>query len=212
MKKEIIHSIILIITIILAYIYPKTNLINFELQITAFLFIILYLSKKFIKSNNPSSKLIESVIFTFIIISIIEITGSLKSSFFFLNYFLIFSLSFLLEPIISITTSLTLIIIYLLDLPVNQNFSQLIPIISLAFITPFALFLGQQYLRNEKLKQKNTQIKEDTLLFLALIIKNHLKTIKEATENFIGDHQLEIIKKTVIRIEKLIEKYEKSTN
>ncbi len=212
MKKEIVHSIILIITIILAYIYPKTNLVSYELQITAFLFIVLYLSRRFIINNTQSSRLIESVIFTFIIVSIIEATGSLKSSFFFLSYFLIFSLSLLLEPIIAVTTTLTLIIIYLLDLPVGQNFSEIIPIISLAFITPFALFLGQQYLKNEKLKAKNAAIKEDTLLFLTLVIKNHLKTIKEAVDNFLGDHQLEIIKKATIRIEKLIDKYEKSTS
>ncbi len=211
MKKEIIHSIILIFTIILAYIYPKTILINYELQISACLFIILYLARKFLTINS-SSRLIESVIFTFIIISIIEATGSLKSSFFFLNYFLIFSLSLLLEPIIAVTTTLTLIIIYLLDFPVGQNFSEIIPIISLAFITPFALFLGQQYLKNEKLKAKNVAIKEDILLFLTLVIKNHLKTIKEAVDNFLGDHQLEIIKKATTRIEKLIDKYEKSTN
>ncbi len=210
MKKELIHAVILIITIILAFIYPKTSLVNFELQISAFLIIILYLTKKFLSQTNPSSRLIESVIFTFIIISIIEGTGGVKSAFFFLTYFLIFSLALLLEPIISVTTSLTLIIFYLLNSPSNQSFSQFLPIISLAFITPFALFLGQEHIKNQKLKLKNQKIKEDTFLFLTLIIKNYLKTIKEAVENFVGDHQLEIIKKSASRLEKLVDKYEKS--
>ena len=48
------------------------------------------------------------------------------------------------------------------------------------------------------------------MLFITLLIKNHLKNIKEAVENFVGDHELDIIKKSASRMEKLIEKYEKS--
>ena len=82
------------------------------------------------------------------------------------------------------------------------------PIISLAFITPFAMFLGQEKIESEKLKVKSEKTKEDTFLFLSLLLKNHLKNIKEAAQNFVGDHQLEIIKKSVQRMEKLIEKFE----
>ena len=54
------------------------------------------------------------------------------------------------------------------------------------------------------------KLKEDTFLFLSLVLKNHLKNINHAVENFTGDHQLEIIKKSAHRMEKLIEKFEKS--
>ena len=96
-----------------------------------------------------------------------------------------------------------------MNLSANQNFNALIPIISLAFITPFAMFLGQEQLEAQKLKFKNQKQKEETYLFLSLLIKNHLKSIKEAAQNFVGDHQLEIIKKSAQRMEKLIEKFEK---
>jgi len=208
MTKEISHALILIFTIVLTFILPRTNLANYDLQISAGLFIFLYLTKKFILSKNIYSRLIESVVFTLIIMGIVNSTGGLTSAFFFLIYFLLFSLSIILEPIISITTTITLIIFFLLNLPPNQSVDTLMPIISLAFITPFAMFLGQEQIEAQKSKQKNQKQKEEIYLFLSLLIKNHLKNIKEAAQNFVGDHQLEIIKKSVQRMERLIEKFE----
>jgi len=210
MTKEIIHSLILIATIVLAFIFPKTNLANYELQITAGLFVILYLVKKLVVSQSSSSRLIESVIFTLIIVGIVNSTGGVNSLFFFLIYFLLFSLSLLLEPIISITTTITLVVFFLLSVPQGQNWKNLLSIISLAFITPFAMFLGEEYKRSEKLEVKSEKLQEDAFLFVSLLLKNHLKNIKEAVENFVGDHELDIIKKSASRMEKLIEKFEKS--
>jgi len=210
MSKEIIHALILIFTVVLTFIFPKTNLAQYDLQITAGLFILLYLTKNFIISKNIYSRLVESVIFTLVIMGIINSTGGLTSPFFFLIHFLLFSLSIILEPIISITTTVTLIIFFLLNLPANQDFRTLMPVISLAFITPFAMFLGQEKIESEKLKVKSEKTKEDTFLFLSLLLKNHLKNINEAAQNFVGDHQLEIIKKSVQRMEKLIEKFEEN--
>ena len=210
MSKEIIHSLILVFTIVLTFIFPKTNLANYDLQISAGLFIILYSVKRFIVSKDIYSRLIESVVFTLIIMGIVNSTGGLISPFFFLVYFLLFSLSLILEPIISITTTVTLIIFFLLNLPANQDFRTLLPIISLAFITPFAMFMGSEYIENQKSKVKSQKLKEETFLFLSLLLKNHLKNIKEALENFVGDHELGIIKKSVQRMEKLIEKFEKN--
>jgi len=208
MTKEIIHALILIFTIVLSFILPKTNLAQYNLQISAGLFILLYLTRNFVVSKNIYSRLIESVVFTLIIMGIVNSTGRLTSPFFFLIHFLLFSLSIILEPIISITTTVTLIIFFLLNLPANQSFNTLMPIISLAFITPFAMFLGQEKLKIRQLAEKNSKSKEDTFLFLSLLIKNHLKNIREATQNFVGDHQLDIIKKSAQRMEKLIEKFE----
>ena len=211
MSKEITHALILILTIVLTFILPKTNLAQYDLQISAGLFILLYLTKKFIISKNIYSRLIESVVFTLIIMGIVNSTGGLTSPFFFLIYFLLFSLSIILEPIISITTTVTLIIFFLLNLPANQSFVTLMPIISLAFITPFALFLGREQIEVQKSKLKNQKQKEETYLFLSLLIKNHLKNIKEAAQDFVGDHQLDIIKKSATRMERLIEKFEDSS-
>lgn len=209
MTKEIAHSLILIFAIVLGFVYPQTSLSQYDLQISAGLFVILYIVKKYALKGGPSSRLTESVVFTLIILGIINTTGGLTSPFFFLIYFLLFSLTMLLEPVISITTTLTLIIFFLLSLPPNQDFKTLLPIISLGFLTPFAMYMGQEHIKSEKLKEKNEKMQEDTLLFMSLMIKNHLKNIKDAVDNFMGDHELGAIRKSVTRMEKLIEKYEK---
>ena len=206
MSKKITHSLVLIIAITLTFIFPKTGLDRYDIQIAAGLFLILFVVKKFVVgANSPRSLLLESVIFTLVILGIVNTTGGTDSPFFFLIYFLLFSLSLLLEPVISIIMTLTLVIFFLLNLPENQNFKSLLPIFSLAFLTPFALFMGQQYLENQKTK-------ENTFLFLSLMLKNHLKNIKTTAENFLGDHDLDGIRKSVRRMEKLIEEYEKENN
>jgi len=208
MTTEVIHTLVLIFAIILTFIYPKTDLVKYDLQISAGLFIFLYFAKKWI--TRPSyTRLIESVIFTLITLGIINSTGGINSPFFFLIYFLLFSLSLILEPIISITTTICLIVFFLLGMPSGQDFKTLLPIISLAFLTPFAMFMGQEHLESQKEKIKGQKFKENTFMFLSLMIKNLAKNIRETADNFVGDHDLTTIKKTATRMEKLIEKYEK---
>lgn len=209
MSKGIIHSIVLIIIIALAFIFPKTPFAQYDLQISALLFIILFMAKKFILPKYPNSHLLESVIFTLVVLSIINSTGGLSSPFFFLIYFLLFSLSLLLEPVISITSTITLVIFFLISVPADQNIKNLLPIFSLAFLTPFALFMGQEYLESQKSKIKNQKLQQDAYLFLSLMLKNHITNIKMAIENFLGDHQLEQIKKNINKMEHLIEEFEK---
>lgn len=205
--KEVIHTIILIITIILGFAIPKTQLVNYDVEIAAGIFILFYVIKKIIPQRT---NLLESVIFTLIITLIVNSTGGINSSFFFLIYFLLFSLSLLLEPAVSLSASLTFITLFVLFMPKTDNFSNLLPVFSLAFLTPFSLYLGREYLLLQKTKKNLNQTKEETFLFLSLIIKNHLKQIRQITENFTGDHQLEAIKKSIDRMEKLIEKFERS--
>jgi len=209
MSKEIAHSLILIISLGLSFFLPKTGLANYDLQLSAGLFVILFLAKKLLVPDSPKSRLLESVVFTIIIVSVVNTTGGVHSPFFFLIYFLLFSLSLLLEPITSITVTLTLIVLFLFSMPEGQNLNGLLPVLSLAFITPFALFMGQEYMENQRSKIKYQKSKEETFLFLSLVLKNHLKNIKHAVENFMGDHELNQIKNAVKRMNKLIEEFEK---
>lgn len=203
--KTTIHSFFLIFSAFLTFILPKTYLVNYDIEIGALLFIILFFGKRIVPKKT---NFLESIVFTLIILIIINSTGGVNSSFFFLIYFLLFSLSLLLSPIVSLTLSLSLIIFFLLFSPQTEDFKHLLPIFSLAFLTPFSLYLGKEYLLVQKTKKKLAYFKEDTLIFLSLILKNHLKNIKETIENFNGDHQLEKIKKHTEQMEKLIEKFE----
>lgn len=209
MSREVIHAVTLILTIGLAFLYGQSTLSAYDLQVSAVIFIFFFLVRRFIPSSK--SRLLESVIFTFIIISIVISTGGVDSPFYFLVYFLLFSLSLLLEPVISITTTIAFIIFFLLTLPQNQDLASLLPIFSLAFLTPFALLLGEEFVRNKRLKEASSLRQKDTLLFLSLLMKNHLKAIREAVTNFMGDRELSRISHHTKEMEKLIERYEKES-
>lgn len=216
MTKEIIHSSILIVTILTSFFISQTFLINYELQIIAFLFIIYFIKGKITKDKS-NGYVFESFLFVFIITSIVNSTGGTNSQFFFLLYFVIFALSLLLEPVISVTTSLTYAIMYIL-IPNQIGFS-IVQIISIPLLTPFALYLGKEYQKiNQQKKEIDqlfhqvTQEKEDRLLFFSLVLKNQISNIREAADNFMGDHELSIIKKSIQKIEKLIDEYEKDNS
>lgn len=217
MTPEIIHSVVLIGAIGVSFLFSSTFFSQFDLQISAGLFIIFFIMRK-VFGGRIKSHLLESVIFTFVILLTINSTGGINSPFFFLLYFLMFSLSLLLEPIISITATVALMVFFMISLPAGQSIKSLIPLFSLAFLTPFALFMGQAYIesKNSKFEIRNlssklTQKQEETFLFLSLMLKNHLKSIKNAIDNFMGDHELHEIKKHVRNMESLIEKFEKET-
>ena len=209
MSLEIIHSIVLVVTIVAGFLVSKSFLANYDLQFVAVLFIVYFLSRKLLIPKVPQSKLLESIIFTLIIVSTVVTTGGVDSPLFFLVYFLLFSLSLLLEPIISITSTIALIVCFLFTLPENQSLKTLLPIFSLAFLTPFALILGQEYAVAQKLKTENIRKEQDTFLFLSLILKTHLKEIKQYLENFMGDRDLHAIKRHTAEMERVIEKFEK---
>ncbi len=205
MSREVVHSLILIVTIASAFLFAKSSISQFDLQITAALFIVYFVAKRFQKGG----RLLESVIFSLIVLIIVNTTGGVASPFFFLVYFLLFSVVLFLEPVISIVVTLSLIVFFVLTLGDNQGVKTLLPIFSLAFLTPFAMFMGQEYMKNEKLKVKSEKLQTDAFLFLSLTLKNHVKNIKKAVENFMGDHQLKEIEKSSREMERLIEKFEK---
>jgi hypothetical protein len=205
-KKQLISTGLLLLSIFCAFLLSSSQLKNYDLQLSALLFIILFISRKFFLSNS-TTKIIEAIIFTFVILILVNNTGRLNSPFFFLIYFLLFALSLLLSPIISVITTLNLIVYFFLTLPPQPDF-KISYLLSLAFLTPFAMYLGKEYLDLQQERKKNQISQQETYLFLSLVIKNHLKNMQEAVDNFMGDKQLEIIKKNLIRIEKLIKKFE----
>lgn len=214
-QKPIIHSICLIVAIVLSFIFPKTPLAAYDIQFAALLFILLFVCRRFVPFGKQSERLLESIIFTLIITTTVTVTGGVNSPFFFLLYFLLFSLSLLLEPVVAITSTLTFVIFLLLSIPENSELSTLLPIFSLAFLTPFAILLGQMYIKSEKQKKENDKLKttlsedqENTYLFLSLMLKNHLNSIQTHIENFVGDLDLKSIRKHTQEMKRLIEKFE----
>lgn len=208
MTKELVHSIILILCVVLAFIFPSTPLAQYDLEIVAMLFMLLFIARRF-SFFSKKTRLFESVVFTFIILGVITTTGGLQSPYFFLVHFLLFALTLLLEPIIPIIVTLTLMILFLFSFSGSATLTQLLPIFSLALMTPFALILGNEYEETKRLKKSMSNQQENTFLFLSLMLKNNLKEIQKNVDNFSGDHQLSTIKRQVRTMESLIDMFEK---
>lgn len=206
MLPEVAHTLILIVTVGLAFLFPKSSIATYDLQIYALLFVVLFIGKRAFKTG----KLLDSVIFTFVIFSLVNTTGGLDSPFFFLLYFLLFSITLFLEPVTSIPISLSAVIFYLLFFPQEQGLKPLLSIFSLVFLTPFALFMGREYEKNLTLKKESSQFQQDTYMMLSLMVKNHMQSIKDSVQNFVGDHQLKEIENSAKEVEKVIEKFEKN--
>ena len=225
MSIILIHSIILTLTVSVAFLASKMIPPHYNIYVTAITFVIYFSIKRLIPQPDKH-RLFDSIIFTFIMMVIVYSTGGLASPLFFLTYFLLFALALILEPVISMTTAFAIIAIFIITLsPSNrQSIQDLIPLFSLPFLVPFALFLGNEYRKivqqrktiqflqrkEHFLKESYSEDKEDHLLFLSIIMKGHLKMIRQLSENFTGDQDLERIKKVVRRMDKLIEKYEKT--
>lgn len=208
MTKELIHSILLIICIALAFIFPQTGLAAYDIEIAALLFVLLFIARK-LSLFSRRTRLFESAVFTLIIVGVINTTGGMQSPFFFLIHFLLFSITLLLEPIIPIIVTLTLMLFFIFTLHGQITLAQLLPIFSLALMTPFALILGSEYEETKRLKKSMSSQTENTYLFLSLMLKNHLREIQNNIDNFVGDHELSSIKRQVRNMEKLIDMFEK---
>ena len=208
MTIELMHSLLLIICIGLAFIFPQTTLAAYDIEIAALLFVLLFVARK-LSLFSRKTRLFESAIFTFIILGVINTTGGMQSPYFFLVYFLLFSITLLLEPIIPIIVTLTLMVFFIFTVHGQVTLTQLLPIFSLALMTPFALILGNEYEETKRLKKSISSQTENTYLFLSLMLKNHLKEIQNSIDNFVGDHELSSIKRQARNMEKLIDMFEK---
>lgn len=169
-SRVTVHLTILTLAVFITHLWvTDTILANYSLQLTAVLILVLMVSRHL---HKPSQfRVVESVVSTICVLLITTSTGGITSPLFFLNHFLIFELSLLLEPLIPIFLSLVLITIYLFAHQVGEN-NSLLPLLSFPFLTPLAYFFGKTYL-----KSKN-QSKE---------LRNLSHTVEELKEELVED-------------------------
>lgn len=97
-------------------------------------------------------RILESIVSTVSVILIVSGTGNLTSPLFFLNFFLLFELSLLLEPIIPLFLSFLLIIFYIFTSTTGDSLDSFLVLLSFPVMTPLALFFGNFYLKNKRQK------------------------------------------------------------
>lgn len=208
MRTELKHILSLISVITLTYIISRINLTSYDVPIALGFFIILFLAKKISLPSGGHWNIIESCLFTFIIMFTVFTTGGGSSPFFFLVFFLVFSISLLLEPQVSLSITLFITLLLVFTAPADTNIKTMLPIFSLAFLAPFAMTLSQERIEIERLKKKEQTEEENNLLFLSLTIKKHITSISDMVENFKDVKDLEAIKNQTKIIKKLIDRYE----
>jgi len=95
----------------------------------------------------------------------IEITGGVTSSLYFLNYFLLFGLPLISTPITSLIFTASFILFYVPDLIRDPNTDIFLKLGSILLLLPLSYFITNEIykrqIENEKLKEKVKTIEED---------------------------------------------------
>ena len=161
---------------------PQLSLYNLQLVAA---FVIFYFLSHFLSKSAPATSAIDAVIFTAVILLLVHSTGDLTSPLFFLIYFLLFAVSLLFEPQITLTLTGALVIFFLRP-PLTPVMG--IQLFSIILILPLAIFVGRQYLKvleakeeikilqkhGQQLQKHLTREETHSLLWLTLNFKNGL--------------------------------------
>lgn len=173
---QIISIILFFIVSLFSYIFSISNLIYFAPQLIALVSIailILYFSRK-ITSVHLIALLINLIVFS---------TNGLNSPFFFLIYFLLFTIAF--QNPSTTTLSYSLFLVLILSNSLNSLISAL-SLSSLLLVTPLAWFVGKQYLAKLKDDQIITTDETDILLWQSLKLKTGLCQIIETSSELLS--------------------------
>lgn len=153
MKKALIHAIILWVAVATIFLWVSNDkLTYFSLQLSAILLIILIIAHKIVKP--VTFHLVESTISTMAILLVVEATGGINSPLFFLNYFLLFELSLLLEPVIPLLLAGSFMFFYFFTYTGNVTAFRWIELLAFPFMTPLAFYFGKIYRKEENQKRE----------------------------------------------------------
>lgn len=153
MKRLTLHCFFLFLTILFCLFWKEIDTLSYySLQLASVLLIFLFLSKKLVSLEK--FRILESIISTLSVILIISATGGLSSPLFFLNFFLLFELSLLLEPIIPLFLSFLLILFYMFSSSSYESLNSFLILLSFPIMTPLALVFGNFYLKTKRQKME----------------------------------------------------------
>ena len=153
MKKPAVYAIILFVAIILTIFWVNIESLNYySLQLTAFLLLTLIISHHLLKPT--SFHLVESTVSTVAVLLVVSATGGIASPLFFLNYFLLFELSLILEPVIPLILSFGLVFFYFQTGKVGGSLILWLGFLAFPFMTPLAYYFGQIYQKEENQKKE----------------------------------------------------------
>lgn len=152
-RKVFTHTIILGASVVLTFFWViNEKLAFYSLQLSGLLLLALVISHRIIKP--VSFKLVESTVSTMAVLLVTQATGGIASPLFFLNYFLLFELSLLLESIIPMILSIFLIFFYFLANDVISSPFLITALLAFPVMTPLAYYFGRIYNKEENQKKE----------------------------------------------------------
>lgn len=190
-RRLVLHLCYLFLSVVVTFVWTRSpELSYFNLQLVAFLLVVFFAKNLFFK--NLQSKTVDVLILTLIVLLLVFSTGGAGSPLFFLLYFLLFGLSFLFEPSITVIFSVILLIFLA---PFVSTITEAASVFSLILITPLALFFGQQYLKNLS-AQKRIKIYQDRWLENEKSLENEESNVLLWLSTAFKPSMIEILDKT----------------
>ncbi|MBL7078296.1 hypothetical protein ISS42_01395 [Candidatus Shapirobacteria bacterium] len=193
--KFFLHLIYLFLAVVTTFVWTQHPTLSFyNLQLIAALIIVWFLKQKLFskEEQNTARKTLDALILTIVILMLVFATGGANSPLFFLIYFLLFGLSFLFEPPITITLAFILLVFLT---PSVKTSNEVASLLSLFLITPLALYFGRLYLQNLTSEKRAELYQEkwvesekhlgsqeiNVLLWLSLKLKPGLEEVLDRT-------------------------------
>lgn len=197
--RFLIHLGFLLSAVLVTFLWTVSPYLTpYTVQLIAVLVIFYFLNRSFRVTRLNLDMAIDGLILALVTLLLVTQTGGINSPIFFLIYILLFGLSLLFDPLITLSFSLALCLLFY-----NQvtGINELLEIIGILLITPLALFFSRQYLKlleseekikiiikkKEELEEEVTHQEQDTLLWLSLSFKEHVHRIVDTSSNLLTD-------------------------
>lgn len=210
------QSLLLTLSFLIVFIWQNSSLSAYSIPAIGFLvlFFVLFSFLRKKRNFNPFDAFSNDVkwsvfIANIVILLFIFLTGGLNSPIFFLLYFLVFGVSFVLEPFNVLIFAVGILLVFLnlaLKDDVTGNF---IKLGALFLISPIAFFFGKEYRQEEEEQDKILEMK-DVAKDTAETIEKNAKEIINQGEESLKPEQAEKIKEIVSEAETLKEEAEKA--
>ncbi|MDE2588594.1 MAG: hypothetical protein KGL95_02865, partial [Patescibacteria group bacterium] len=140
--KILAHSLLLLVSFTIAFVWSISPLESYTVQALAALVLAYFVISYFRRKRNPKAERFSSGSDIFIlntaIILLITITGNLYSPLFFLLYFLGFGITFIFEPVTVFIFAIGVMLVFMPEALKNGSIESYIRIGSVALISPLA--------------------------------------------------------------------------
>jgi len=186
--KIIAQSSLIIVSTFLVFLVNNSALQDFQAQVFAFVVIIwlatLSANRFFRKKEFFTGSYFDLFCIILSLLLLIFLTGGLPSPIFFLVYFLLFAVTFLLEPVIIFVFTGALLLLFSQEFFQQDLFFNILRLGSLLLLSPLAFLFG---LENQKREKLNIQIEKNASQIIqdaeAIIETTTLSQTREKAED-----------------------------